>query len=448
MAMRLRLNIGFDKNPAISGAESDLVRNIARQAGFYLALGSAASILLSIAVSQILLGLSLVTLLLAGERLLFPPLRLPLAVFFLITIAAALASGDPMSGLPQIKKFFVFAVVLVIYATFDAMRRVRALVCAWAVIASLSAVVAIAQFALRWREAVKQNSNTYDFFLWGRITGLAHHWMTFGGEEMVVLLVLASFLLFGAVPVFKGAGWPMLVMLLAAVTLGMTRSVFLLGVPLGLGYLLWIRRRALLIAAAACAIAGVAVSPRAIQERTLSAVRPRGEDSNAQRAVCRAVGWEMVKAHPWLGLGPEQVGKQFNRYIPASAQRPLPTGWYGHLHNIYLQYAAERGVCGLMAILWLIGRAALDFSRHLRRAAPSREVSAMLHGAIAVILAVLAQGFFEYNLGDSEVLTLFLSTIACGYVAIRTAGAAEAFPAPAAAANVTGDALCGSRAIS
>ena len=39
-------------------------------------------------------------------------------------------------------------------------------------------------------------------------------------------------------------------------------------------------------------------------------------------------------------------------------------------------------------------------------------------GSLAVIAAVLAEGFFEYNLGDSEVLTMFLATMTCGYVAI------------------------------
>jgi len=34
-----------------------------------------------------------------------------------------------------------------------------------------------------------------------------------------------------------------------------------------------------------------------------------------------------------------------------------------------------------------------------------------------VILAILAEGFLEYNLGDSEVLTLFLAVVAFGYVA-------------------------------
>jgi putative inorganic carbon (hco3(-)) transporter len=151
-----------------------------------------------------------------------------------------------------------------------------------------------------------------------------------------------------------------------------------------------------------------------------SVIRPHGTlDSNSHRAVCRAVGWEMVKAHPWLGLGPEQIGKQFDRYIPATINRPLPNGWYGHLHNIYLQYAAERGIAGLICILWLIGKSLRDFLQYLRRESAQPETRALLHGSIAVILAVLAEGLFEYNLGDSEVLTLFLAVIACGYVAMK-----------------------------
>jgi hypothetical protein len=35
-----------------------------------------------------------------------------------------------------------------------------------------------------------------------------------------------------------------------------------------------------------------------------------------------------------------------------------------------------------------------------------------------VILATLAEGFFEYNLGDSEVLTMFLVVVACAYQAV------------------------------
>jgi putative inorganic carbon (HCO3(-)) transporter len=395
-----------------------------KRAGFYLAFGSAVSILFSIAISQILLAISLAVLLASGEKLRFPPVRLPLALFFVITVAAVLASGDPAAGIPQIRKFFVFSILLVISSTFQTVRQVRALILAWAGIGLLSGVSAIAQFAHR-----REQANTYAFLLDGRITGFASHWMTFGGEEMIVLLMLASLLLFSNRRIVKLLGWPVLAVLLAAVTLGMTRSIFLLGVPSGLAYLLWSRRRGLTVAAFAMAILVAAVSPRAIRERAVSVFKPHGDmDSNAHRAVCRVAGWEMIRAHPWLGLGPEQIAKQFDRYVPPAVPRPLPRGWYGHLHNIYLQYAAERGVFGLLSILWLIGKVTFDFLRYLRRRTVDPEVSAILHGAIATVIAVLAEGFFEYNLGDSEVLTLFLAVIACGYVALRPVKEAGARP--------------------
>jgi O-antigen ligase len=133
----------------------------------------------------------------------------------------------------------------------------------------------------------------------------------------------------------------------------------------------------------------------------------------------------MVKAHPWFGLGPEQIRSQFDRFVPADIPRPLPRGWYGHLHNIFLQYAAERGVPALAFLLWMLGRAVFDFSQVLRGQPSSGEHRFVLHGAIAVILAVLAAGFFEHNLGDSEVLTLLLVVIACGYIAAQRAGRVE-----------------------
>ena len=111
--------------------------------------------------------------------------------------------------------------------------------------------------------------------------------------------------------------------------------------------------------------------------------------------------------------------------MPADIQRPLPEGWYGHLHNDYIQYAAERGIPTLIAMLWLIGKVLWDFASALRRKLSSLEARFVLHGAIAVILAILAEGLLEYNLGDSEVLTLFLATIAFGYVAVEATDVAD-----------------------
>ena len=69
----------------------------------------------------------------------------------------------------------------------------------------------------------------------------------------------------------------------------------------------------------------------------------------------------------------------------ADIPRPLPRGWYGHLHNIYLQYAAERGVPALVFLLWMIGKMLIDFARALRSGALPPECRYIVHGAIAVI---------------------------------------------------------------
>ena len=101
----------------------------------------------------------------------------------------------------------------------------------------------------------------------------------------------------------------------------------------------------------------------------------------------------------------------------ADIPRPLPTGWYGHLHNIYLHFAAERGIPTMLALMWLLGKCGFDFWRAARGAKNNPAAWAILQGAIAVLIGMLVVGFYEVNLGDSEVLTLFFAVVGCGYVA-------------------------------
>ncbi len=164
-----------------------------------------------------------------------------------------------------------------------------------------------------------------------------------------------------------------------------------------------------------------AVAPGGTRDRLLSLVEPHGEtDSNRHRVVTFVTGLEMIKAHPWFGIGPEEIGRQFNSYVPASVKRPLPVGYYGHLHNIYVQYAAERGLPALFCVLWLIGLTLWDCFRAQRRLGKARSDQLfVLHGTVAVIIGILIGGLFEYNLGDSEVLMMFVSVVALGYAAAK-----------------------------
>jgi putative inorganic carbon (HCO3(-)) transporter len=192
----------------------------------------------------------------------------------------------------------------------------------------------------------------------------------------------------------------------------------------GLLYLLWFWKKWLVAVVPAVVLIGFFLGPRALRERINSVFEAHGEvDSNRHRAILRETGVVIIRAHPWLGIGPEQVKYQFDRWVPASAL-PLPVGYYGHLHNIYLQYAAERGVPTLLIFLWMIVKILWDFGRALRGKLLDPEARFVLHGAIAAILAILAEGFAENNLGDSEVLTMFLAVVAFGYLAKEDAGAA------------------------
>jgi putative inorganic carbon (hco3(-)) transporter len=383
----------------------------------YLTCGALISILFSIAVSQILLALALAALLLSSTPIRLPPIKLPLALFVGGTIISLLASGHIQQGMPQIRKFYVFFILLVVYSSFRTLAEIRAIVLLWAGVAALSALRSIVQFWRVYQQAEEQGRTFYDLYVGARITGFMSHWMTFGGEEMIVLLLLASYLFFSRERRWKTAGWICAVLLALSMVLGFTRSIFLVGFPAGLLYLLWFWKKWLVAAAPAVVIIALFLGPEALRERVVSVVQPHGEvDSNRHRSVLRETGVLMVRAHPWLGLGPEQVKYQFDQWAPADA-RPLPEGFYGHLHNIYLQYAAERGIPVLLALLWLMGKALWDYGRALRRNPATFEGRFMLHGAIAVIIAILAEGFLEYNLGDSEVLTLFLAVVAFGYLA-------------------------------
>jgi O-antigen ligase len=98
-------------------------------------------------------------------------------------------------------------------------------------------------------------------------------------------------------------------------------------------------------------------------------------------------------------------------------------GYYGHLHNIYVQYAAERGLPGLLFILSAIGLTIWDCGTSILRAGKSRSLRRfLLQSTVAVTIAVLVGGLLEYNLGDSEVLMMFVSVVGLGYAAVAQTG--------------------------
>jgi putative inorganic carbon (HCO3(-)) transporter len=389
------------------------------RAAFYVTFASCVSILFSIAVSQILMGLALVLLVASRAKLRLPPVWLPMVVFMSGTVISWLLSGDMRRGLPQIRKFYVWVILLLVFSTFRKLTEVRWTVVAWTAVATVSALYSFVQFGQKYQDALDADQDFYQAYVASRITGFMGHWMTFGGEEMVVLLFLAAFLFFAVTSRrWKVAGCACGGVLLVSMTLGFTRGIWL-GTLAGGVYLLWFWRRWWIAVVPVVLVAALFVGP--VRERVVSLFQPHGErDSNQFRIVVWRTGLEMIRAHPWFGLGPEQVGPQLEKYVPHDIRRPLPDGYYGHLHNIYIHYAAERGIPTMLAMMWLIGRALWDFASTLWRRRPTGDARFVLHAVVAAIIGLLVVGCVEYNLGDSEVLTLFLCTVCFGYLAKET----------------------------
>lgn len=396
------------------------------RAGLWLTFGSATAILFSIAVSQILLALSLAALLLSGERLRFPRIKWPLLLFLLGTVVSLLFSGEPAAGLPQIRKFYVFCELLVVFSCLRDMAVIRWLFLTWAGFASIDAMRGLVQFAGKLQEAHRLGRNVYDYYVAERITGFSSHWNTFSAEQMFALIMLASFLFFA--PGNRRRVWIWIAcaaVIAAAVLLAETRGVWI-ATAVAMLYLVWYWNRKLVLLVPAAILMLFLLSPFALRERFESLVHPRQSDSNAFRIVTWRTGVRMIAAHPWLGLGPEGPHYHFKDWVPPDVPRPLPSGWYGHLHNIYLQYAAERGIPTMLLMMWILGQIIFDFARRLRSLPPGHSNSRfLLHGGIAVVLAILTEGFVEYNLGDSEVLTMFLVVVGCGYLAMEKDVAVE-----------------------
>jgi O-antigen ligase len=382
-------------------AETETRFGVLTRAAPFLAGASAIAIVFSIAAAQILLGLTIVCLAISRAKWRFPAIGWPALGLFAWTLVALAVSGDPATGWPQVKKFFVYAEFAAVASAIRGRKAVRATLYGIASAGALSAAWSVAQYARKVSEAAATGQDFYTYYTGSRTTGFMSHWMTFSGEMLIVLAILVAAALWEARFRWIAAGGAALVAVALAVN--QTRSAWLAAVAAGI-YLAIAWRPKALLALPVFAAAGYFLAPDPVRERALSIVEPHGEtDSNRHRVATFRTGLEMIRANPVFGVGPDRVGKRFHEFVPPDVL-PLPVGFYGHLHNVYLQLAADRGLPALGFLLWMLVA--------LLRAVWRSPDPVARHAAVAAILATMVGGLFEYNLGNSEVLHLFLAVSA------------------------------------
>jgi putative inorganic carbon (hco3(-)) transporter len=384
-----------------------------------VAVAAGGMINLSIAAAQILLALGVVLLIAFRRRISFAAVWLPILLFFSWSVLADVLSPHPFDGLPYLRKAFDFLFIPLMFGAFapDWTRAYRVLV-AWTASATFSGLLGLFQYVQKYRQAARAGQEFYLTYLDSRITGFQSHWMTFGELQLSALTLVLAHLLFAKrkMPLWA---YGSSVIFLAAIYFSWDRGVWLATI-LALLYLIGFSRPKLLPVVAVLVVLAFVAAPSATRARMISIRHPHGDaDSNRFRIVTLRTGLRMVEAHPWFGLGPSGVKREFDNYVPADVERPLPAGYYGHLHDVYVEYAAERGIPALLFLLGFIAKVLWDCARGIARMPDSPPGRLwMLHATIAVVIGVLVVGCVEHNLGDSHVLMAFVMVIGLAYAAL------------------------------
>src|SRR5947207_7946481 len=118
---------------------------------------------------------------------------------------------------------------------------------------------------------------------------------------------------------------------------------------------------------------------------------------NSGRIELLIGGVRMVRDHPLFGVGPERIKTEFPRYYRRN-KLAAANFYYGHLENIVMQLAAERGLLCLAAFLWFIFELYASFIVMLKVAAGDTRWAIV--SALAALTGFMVSGFFEYNFGD------------------------------------------------
>ena len=373
------------------------------------AFGAAAANFASIAAAHAILGIGLALLLVRPSRIRAPRVIWPLAALVAWTLVSAAASDDPAAAFPQIRKFYVFAMLPLAYTAFRSADACRRAAEAWYVVVLGACGLATVQFAAAAVRAGALDGGFYRLYVDDRVTGFYSHWMTFSQASVLVLLTLACSVLFSrrrGNAVWAGVG----AVILLALLLSFTRSAWL-ALLAGTLYLLAIRKPRLLAAVPVVLVIAYLAAPEALQQRVRS-IRP---GANQARIVMWRTGLNMIADRPLLGVGPERAGELFSEYQPEDVNE-LPPGFYGHLHNVYVHYAAERGIPAALIVLWLFGCVLIDMRRGLK-ALPDRpdDRRFLLHAGACATIAIAILSCFDVSLGDSEVLGAYLATVAIAY---------------------------------
>jgi putative inorganic carbon (HCO3(-)) transporter len=246
----------------------------------------------------------------------------------------------------------------------------------------------------------------YPLKVFGRMTGPYENPIDLATYLMVLIPVLIAF-----VAVARGVARWLLVVLSAAAALCFGRTEAL-GAWMGFGasllvIALWhprIRRFAMLLFIGCALVGGFFLR----HEGHLAAAFSASEIGKRDRWVIWQAAIRMIHDRPLLGHGVNTFMANYLDYWVGGERQPR------YAHNCYLQVAAETGLTGLAAFLWLLGMWIRRMFRAVQRIDSDEQIR--LLGLLAGLLAFLVHAGIDTNFYAIRQAALFwvLSGLALG----------------------------------
>ena len=319
------------------------------------------------------------------------PLAVPMLAWCVISVLAVVLAVDPGRSAEKLKKLALLP-LLPLGALPQVRRAIRSILAA---LISSTAIVAVYGLLWHWSRGGGLES---------RIEGISGFYMTVAGTLMIVALLCAGELVSAVkdprsrrIVFLALSGLAILGALLGTYTRGSW-----IGFVAGAIFLLRSRRTALVSLVVAVGLF-FALGPADARDRVLSIFRP-DHPRNVERVLIWQHGVDMFLARPLTGAGLVIPKELMEREVETESG---VIRVHSHMHNAYLQILVSMGLPGLGVFLWSI----VAFFRMARRAArqPLRNLweEGLVVAYPAVLVALLVNGFFEWNFGDSEILGLF-----------------------------------------
>ena len=317
--------------------------------------------------------------------------------FYLVFLAGSIISStDPGTSLEASSDLFNFLVPLVALVAVRTAAQARWLTRALVGVGTAVALMALYQYA------------TGANHLQHRAMGPFSHYMTLGGFLVLVDCFLLAWMAFGD-GWRRWWTWLAFALIQAALLVSYTRNAWI-AVAILLAVVTVTRAPRLLPAWAPVALLLILLAPTALLAR-FGSIFDLESHSNYDRLCMGYAGVHMVLDKPVFGQGPGMVPVRYEIYRhPTTPRQDVP-----HLHNSFLNLAAERGLVSLAAFLALLALPSARALRTLRRGDGGDTTTETLVATLLVVLTTLVTGLFEDYWTDTEIQRLVLFALALPY---------------------------------